>query len=116
MTTEEGNSIIDKFIEGKHSYSNKTAQLLNNNGLLYHCDWNWIMEAIEEIRKIEDNQDDYLRDYHGIDITIGLWDVEVKIDGKRLFTQTAFGEGQLIEAAWCAIIAFIEWYNKQPKC
>ena len=83
----------------------------------FHNDWNWLMPLFEKIKYIEDNQEEFFgEDYYIISFEIDLLNgVDIKIDKKRIFMQTAFGEGQLIDALHGGVIEFIKWYNKNDK-
>lgn len=48
---------------------------------------------------------------HEIALALKELGFDFKIDKKRVFMQTAYGKGQLIDAVWSGIIEFIKWYN-----
>jgi hypothetical protein len=85
--------------------------------LEFHSDWNWIMEVVEKIKYIEDNQEKFFgEEYYLIHFEIDLLNgVDLFIDKKRLFSQSAFGEGQLKEAVVKAINQFLIWYNNEQR-
>ena len=82
----------------------------------YHSSWDWLMEVVEKIRFIDDNQEFFFNNYYRIDFKFDFLNgVELWIDKERLFLQTAFGENQLVEAIYNAVIEFIKWYNTNKK-
>lgn len=96
-----------------NSFFGKNRRYLAVNNLKFHSDWNWIMEVVEKIKYIEDNQEKFFGDEHylihfEIDLLNG---VDLFIDKKRIFSQSAFGEGQLKEAVVQAINQFLKFYN-----
>lgn len=86
------------------------------NLLKYHSSWDWLMPVIERMKFIDDHQDDFFEDYYSINFKMEFfYGVELWINKERLFLQTAFGEDQLIEATYSAVIEFIKWYNKNKN-
>lgn len=113
----EGNKLIAEFMGLKLPLNviDYSVLICQNNGK-YHSSWDWLMPVFERIQEIEDNQDDYLKDYFDMHFEINLTSgVDFKIDRKRIFMQTAYGKGQLIEAVWAGVIYFIKWYNENKN-
>ena len=90
------------------------ALICQDNGN-YHKSWDWLMKVIEKIQYIEDNQEEYFgEEYFNIHFEIDFLNgVDLSIDGVRIFMQTAFDKGQLIEAVYGGVVTFIKWYNLQ---
>ncbi len=110
------NKICAEFLGVKFEIHSSTWRYKNLivTELLFHSDWNWIMEVVEKIKYIEDNQEKFFGDeYYLIHFEIDLLNgVDLFIDKKRIFSQSAFGEGQLKEAVVQAINQFLIWYNE----
>lgn len=82
----------------------------------FHSDYNWIMPVIDRIKYISDYQEDFLDDYYLIDFKLYfLHGIELWIDKKRIYLCTAFGEGQLLDALYGGVIAFVNWFNEHKK-
>lgn len=107
---KEGNILIACYLGYKYD-KQEDALLMNNipilssNSLRYHKDWEMLMLAVIEIAK-------------KFDVSIssaGLW--VTTISRKDVFVSEISSMGGMlpIENTWVAIVAFVEWYNKQPK-
>lgn len=119
----EENKLIVKFLNnkvivtGQHIFEYNIPKDISYENLLFHKSWDWLIPVFEKIKYIEDNQEEFFgEDYYIISFEIDLLNgVDIKIDKKRIFMQTAFGEGQLIDALHGGVIEFIKWYNKNDK-
>lgn len=68
------------------------------------------------IQKIDDNQEQYLKEYFIISFIIDLLSgVDLRIDKKRIFMQTAYSESQLADAVYNGCLAFSEWFEINKK-
>ena len=104
MTTEN-NKIIAEFIGWKEQeedfmFNPKTSGSIYVKSLLFHKDWNWLMEVVEKIESIDDC---------GIDIFFGC--VEIYKDGITIIKVSAKHKNK-IEAVYNACVEFIKWYNE----
>lgn len=72
--------------------------------LMFHLDWNWLMEVVEKIESLEYNVE--FSKNHCIIIA----EIE-KVDSKRI---TKYSEIK-IKAVYNACVEFIKWYNEQNK-
>lgn len=129
MEISDGNKIIMDFLGKEYihwTFESRTSWIsvrktLDNNvykafdqykDLKYHKSFSWIMPVFERIQYIADNQSEFLKEYYNFDFKIDLLNgVDLRIDKHRIFMQTAFGEGQLIDALYNGVLSFIEWYN-----
>ena len=75
--------------------------LLAPSNLMFHTDWNWLMEVVEKIENIEDC---------GIDIFFGS--VEIYKDGRTIIKVSTKHKTK-IESVYNACLDFIKWYNEQ---
>ena len=84
--------------------------------LIFHSDWNWLMEVVEKIEGLEF--------YPKNSTCIGFDSFEIEINKNRCditrygdFTHLLLqGQGKTrIEAVYNACIEFIKWYNEQNK-
>lgn len=73
-----------------------------------------LLPIINKIQYIADNTSEFFNDYHDIRFEIDLLNgVTLKIDKKRIFMQTAFGEGQIVDAVYNGCVSFVEWFESQ---
>ncbi len=85
--------------------------------LKYHSSWEWLMPVFEKIQYITDYCSDLLDGYYNFDFQIDLLNgVDFKVGKERIYLQTAYSPGQLIDAVWSGIIAFIKWFNEHKSC
>lgn len=85
--------------------------------LLFHSDWNWLMEVVEKIESLEDTERFEITN-SGVNIT-HYQTKEVKFiyngyhtnNGMYLMTEKAVETK--IEAVYGACVEFIKWYNEQ---
>jgi len=78
----------------------------------YHSDWNWLMPVLEKIIRVEIG-DDVETVKHAFPRTFGMIDEET---GKCMVRLNGFflhKEDRLIDAAYSAIVEFINHYNTQ---
>lgn len=120
MTTEN-NKIIAEFMGMKENsftgaFKNVDNKFLFPSELVYHSDWNWLMEVVEKIEGLEF--------YPKNSTCIGFDSFEIEINKNRCditrygdFTHLLLqGQGKTrIEAVYNACIEFIKWYNEQNK-
>lgn len=80
--------------------------LANINGLQYHSDWNWLMEAVEKINVL------------GYEVLIGRISCQINPISDRENPISAMVCGDIskkIEITFDAVIQFIKWYNEQKQ-
>ena len=100
MNTTEKNKLIAEFIGWKEQeddfmFNPKTSGSIYVKSLLFHKDWNWLMQVVEKIFK----------DFYKLNpCPIGL---KITIEKQLVLVDK--------EAVYNACIAFIEWYNNQNK-
>ena len=87
----------------------------------YHYSWNALMPVIEKIARIEikdcpviNNGEDTFYDSYYLR-TFGMVASESKEFMVRINRFPLHSSSSLIEAAWNAVVQFIEWFNKQSK-
>lgn len=83
--------------------------LLAPSNLMYHSDWNWLMEVVEKIESIvlEEVNDT------SFNVTIGATRYCVIQDNNGGMLEV-IGEGKTkIESTYKAVVQFIKWYNEQ---
>lgn len=111
MTTEN-NKIISEFLGNKPS--NNGLYTINGkttrpSELIYHSDWNWLMEVVEKIESLGYGFNFFFKkDKCYVSISNFESNVFVGANGVDYNTQP-----NKIEAAYNACVTFIEWYNKQ---
>ena len=106
MTTEN-NKIIAEFMGMKENsfteaFKNVDNKFLFPSELVYHSDWNWLMEVVEKIRGIDQTAKE--------DFKIRL--LHYQRNKKTVFDLSIL-EGK--EYVYNACIEFIKWYNEQNK-
>ena len=118
MNTTENNKNIAEFMGcdftqiGKRILVSPTSSLIGTNyidKLLYHSDWNWLMEVVE---KIESFEDENRCAKYNVNITqnfVDIYDNENSIEIVGLNTDIK------IQAVYNACVEFIKWYNQQTK-
>ena len=73
-----------------------------------------LLPVLNRIQYIADNTSEFFKDYYDIKFEIDLLSgVTIKIDKKRIFMQTAFGENQIVDAVYEGCVAFVEWFEKE---
>jgi hypothetical protein len=108
-TTSENNKLIAEFM---NHYEN-----MGNLGLLYHSDWNWLMEVVEKIEA---------KKYFKKEIQFSITKYSVKIqslantDGEILSpcifsAWGTYGGTDKIQAVYNACVEFIKWHNENNK-
>ena len=98
MKTEETNRLIAEFIGWKEQeedfmFNPKTSGSIYVKSLLFHKDWNWLMEVVEKCFKIEANY--------------GLH--------KNIEDALIFNSENRIQDVYNAVVKFIEVYNESFK-
>ena len=106
MSTEN-NKIIAEFMWWKEQeedfmFNPKTSGSIYIKSLLFHKDWNWLMEVVEKIESLGN----YIN-ITGTYTSIGA--IEQK---NRLFFIEKDSLNNKIEAVYKAVVEFIKWYNK----
>jgi hypothetical protein len=119
MTQDAGNILIAAFEERKFygrwpisSYGDGTYNSLPD--MYYHERWDWLMPVIEKISRIRIEWEDpeYNDTYYPR--TFGMLSPSgnpmVRINANQVFEAPT-----LIEAAWLAVVDFIQWYNEKTN-
>ena len=122
MNTTENNKLIAEFMGyNKTTMNNGKKELWtigstsdNKNyfefvdGLVFHSDWNWLMQVVEKIEKEHE-------------FNTKLWYNRTRKDYQMQLFYTDFEKDIIvnskskIEAVYNACIEFIKWYNQQNK-
>ena len=125
----KGNRLIAEFMTGR-KFVNKSIfinidgieNLFFENNLLYHADWNWLMEVVNKISMINHNDKNKQRfifntnrcakyNINENDKPIKIRIKGVMINFPRPFIEIdSFNE---LEGTYLAVIEFINWYNNQ---
>ena len=119
MTTEN-NKIIAEFIGWKEQeedfmFNPKTSGSIYVKSLLFHKDWNWLMEVVEKIeglgyRTLAENECFMITKSK-----LSSFDVRSKDDYSTIFSDNYeinhYG-GSKKENVYNACVEFIKWYNK----
>ena len=119
MTQEqiEGDVAIALFMGGKlkhYNISNEPYYQMPNKQqwmperLIYHSDWNWLMEVVEKIESMRCNEGNF-----EIFIFKRCCDIQTNKGTDHIIEITA--ATSKIEAVWIAITEFIQWHNSQVK-
>ena len=77
--------------------------------LLFHSDWNWLMEVVEKIERFEGENR-----YAMYNVDIQQCFVEI-IENHTYETIINIDANSKIEAVYNACVEFIKWYNEQNK-
>lgn len=94
---------LEKHNSSEHLWHNQL--IVNANDLRYHCDWNWIMEVVEKIEKLDVT-------------TNGFWIYRnvVTIDNAYIIINRSSNPVQnKKEAVYKAVISFIDWHNENKN-
>lgn len=99
----------------KYSYwemesEGRTTVLGSEASLSYHCSWGWLMPIIEKISAIKIGDGVEYVEY-AYPRTFGMINEETKHVMVRLNGFPCFSADTLIEAAYLAVVDFIERYN-----
>lgn len=110
MTNEEiieGNALISEFITGKpvdrkgfqqvwlKPYDKGLARWIDFSDLQYHKDWNWLMEVVEKICKVDILSENISNEYKA-----------------RVIDFSKLSIASPINNIWQAVVKFIYWKNK----
>lgn len=115
MTIKEGNW-RESFTGWYRTNGFLNVEYIQEESLLFHSSLDWLIPVFERIQYIDDNNSEFFDEYYNIEFTIDLLNgVTFKIDKKRIFMQTAFGPGQLVDSVWSGVISFIKWYNEHTN-
>lgn len=129
MCTIDDNKLIAKFMGYKQSTSKEVgANLVNDvyewylkdvgyyyiNGdwhaedyLLFHLDWNWLMNVVDKIESFEDDEELYKYIIEIFGTTVNVTDTSCIKPIAETFERTK------IKATYKAVIEFINFYNRQ---
>lgn len=110
MTTEEGNKLIAEFMGftrkdrpipsgGWKHWHIKPFGYFEDEQLLYHSSWDWLMPVVEKIESIGNYG------YYEVDIFGNCCDIGGKIETTGITK---------IDAVFKAVVQLIQWYNTQP--
>ena len=94
MNTTENNNIIVEFM---NHYEN-----MGNKGLLYHKDWNWLMEVVEKIEDLNYSIEINKQEENDYQCLVVKKDILI-----QEFSSTK------IQAVYNACVEFIKWYNEK---
>jgi hypothetical protein len=124
METIEGNKLIAEFMGGEIRKGRKVETVMMDgvNGpfvservsdLKYHTSWEWLMPVVEKIEILSAS----IYWAFSVEIRKNFCAVYCHEKGKQdgMIYQTPYGTNpkSKIVAVWDAVIAFIQWYNKQ---
>lgn len=105
MDKTEGNQLIAEFM-GK-DYSNVDEREGMPDSLYYHSSWNDLMPVVENIEEIKYHKSNAF----SVDFGRGYCVVyHNDLTQKSIIVKTG---NYKIEAAWEAVVSFIQWYNEQ---
>ena len=96
-------------IEGEWGYADVEQERCFFEDLLFHSDWNWLMEVVEKIESIE----------------YGIYQVDILQEGCKILERCRLlidkrvgkleSDTTKIESVYLACVEFIKWYNNQNK-
>ena len=104
MTTEN-NKLIAEFMEHKPTfevYIDDVLTTLERPIKNYNSDWNWLMEVVEKIEGLGY----WIEILTGIEKICLIGSINSSCESFRVVEETK------IKAVYNAVVAFIEWYNK----
>lgn len=114
MTTTDKNRIIAEFMGLKKDspniiwfYSSNKGKYYRENELIYHSDWNWLMELVD---KIESLGFDTSLDRHEFGKKTTFF---IRYGGSN--TQSGISKDNKIKAVYNACFEFIQWYNQNKN-
>lgn len=129
MNIIESNKIIAEFMGmavattqneyDKISHLPNASYLFNEDNLLYHKDWNWLMSVVEKINELDDLR--FLVSINHQNCTIDSYDNgDEQMKGQANHTTTEpisinKHDHTTILSTYNAVIDFIKWYNQQFK-
>lgn len=113
----EGNKLIAVFMDGEVQHENMVYfkywqdhhRYFKLVDLKYHTSWNWLMPVIEKIAKLSLTYENVDEQYSPYPTTFGMLDQEGNYM-VRLYCNPVFAAEKLIEAAWLAVVDFLQWY------
>ncbi len=114
MNTTENNKIIAEFMGceftqiGKRTLVSPTPTPIGTtyiDKLLYHSDWNWLMEVVEKIESLS-----FIFKTHGNASTF----VKKGVINERIWNDEFTGKTKK-DSVYNACLEFIEWYNQQKQ-
>ncbi len=115
-TIEQNNRMIAEFMGGKYTYGNTNVPLSVNliyipkrgsnmfAQLEYNSSWDWLMPVVEKIELLGYSVE---KNFQRID---NDWQTLITKGNDILFQD--FAE-KSIDAMYCTLVQFIEWYNEQ---
>lgn len=101
MNTTENNKIIAEFMNKPTFKTDGWVKI--EYELLYHSDWNWLMEVIEKIESL--NYSTEIKSISGLGHTMFFISGGAEVPLSRRLIKTKF------EAVYNACVEFIKWYN-----
>jgi hypothetical protein len=115
MTIQESNKLIAEF-EGRLFYGHPISGFGGNTGnalpqMKYHTSWDWLMPVIEKISQHKWEPDEDYSTYV-YPVTFGM---RRESDGQYMFRFVCSGlfiEPKLIDAAYKAVVDWIQWHNE----
>lgn len=123
LSITEGNALIAEFMGFKvHRWNYRDKSMgqtklkdgYDHSSITYDRDWNELMDVLERISKHKYGWDSCEHPYedYAYTRTFGMLNQEGK-PMVRINANTLFTADTLIEAAWLAVVDFIEWYNNE---
>lgn len=122
---EEGNKLIAEFLGWEFNGENPLIPNLypsygyesgytefSTKVLEFNTRWDWLMPVIEKLAKLKLRYENVPEDYYKYPVTFGMTDEEGNFM-VRLNCAPLFSAKTLIEAAWLAVVDFLEWYNSE---
>lgn len=108
---KKGNKAIALFMNTFEKYESDRKVLIRDiqykhvvESMQYHYDWLWLMPVVQKIDEI------------GFDVHISRISCKITriLEPENVISSRVCGDiSKKIEVIWAAVVAFIEWYNKQ---
>jgi hypothetical protein len=102
--TTENNKLIAEFMKYgvfEHFTNTHVFGRVRNEELLFHSDWNWLMEVVEKIESLK------------FSILIGKNTCVIEQTYGKIALNLGVSKGKTkIEAVYNACVEFIKWYNQ----
>lgn len=101
-----------KYLDLGDIYETKDGEILGNeNDLMYHKSWDWLMPVVEKI--IELGADIIISGDSTSIVKGGTYDSSGDLNFNTADFETEKYEGTMLENTYNAIIEFINWYNQK---